>query len=618
MGKTSFIKIIESGSSRIFRIVLGGLWIFSFYHCGSVGSETDPLTITPSGLAETASDNHPTPLDPILPNHPLDEIPPPPDSNPTPAPTANPTAVPNLSPTPTPVPQASPTPIPQPPVGNLPTGGLFIEVASVAELTAAILSIPSNPTTAVTILMHAGTYENPIDRGDKIWINLNKNGKSPGEPITLMPYFDQNGVLDTVKISENTTHSPQGKLPLIVVSGNNVVVRDLEIDHWLGTGIEVSASDYFIIENLEVHNSHWDDAALEPFIKSTEKPGIYIRRANGGLIRHNRAHHNKVGIALGAKTNPYAEQVKNVVVERNLVYDNVTYKHLADDNSDGILTASSRNITLRNNVLWGNGDDGIDTYQSHQCKVLNNVSYNHRVCNLAVCGDGNGFKANTGGGGEHLYYGNISFNNKTNGFNHETDESQGIHTSYGNYGNWIFNNMAFDNGFRGLVTGTRTFQIQSPYEVMNNIIWNSGSVEYWHGHNDTSTTLNNSLTNSDYNIWGDCGYRIGGQTCANLTTNAEAHSILNITTDDLSFVGFDRNTDPSTLYVITDFNDPNFGRVPALEYKDANSLGVDMGVRTPFHCSNADDDFNFPMDPLADCIHWYGTNPDLGPYEFVP
>ena len=99
------------------------------------------------------------------------------------------------------------------------------------------------------------------------------------------------------------------------------------------------------------------------------------------------------------------------VIRNCLVYNNAHPTNL--ESTDGMGVRAGYNCTLENNVIFNNGDDGIDTYASIGTKIRSNIIFNH---NQPEPGDGNAIKFSAGGGGTHILTGNIVFNNKGRGF----------------------------------------------------------------------------------------------------------------------------------------------------------------------------------------------------------
>ena len=153
--------------------------------------------------------------------------------------------------------------------------------------------------------------------------------------------------------------------------------------------------------------------------------GIYLYAASGCLIRGNRSHHNSFhGVALlnGSTGN---------TVEFNRCYSNSKGNRTANgiqcDNFGGSTPGSSNNILQRNrcfrnedsgisiyngsngcivrdNILYLNGDHGIDNLNSQNCHMINNVVYGNVTAGLNSEGASQGIRM----------FNNISMDNGVN------------------------------------------------------------------------------------------------------------------------------------------------------------------------------------------------------------
>ncbi|NOT05631.1 MAG: DUF1565 domain-containing protein [Anaerolineales bacterium] len=202
------------------------------------------------------------------------------------------------------------------------------------------------------------------------------------------------------------------------------------------TGIRLSGVSYVVIRGFEVVKSSGTQAAI-----------FLATNSNHNVIEGNVVHDNPGGSGIMIEAGSYNKIINNIVYNNfkvglkirdkslsNELIGNVVYHHVGDPpNSDGIaVSGSSTKYTLiKNNTVYDNADDGIDTWDSSYNTVVGNVVHNQRGA-----GDGNGIKlGGTATGGHNTVIGNISYNNKRDGFD-----------SNHSGGNVYYNNVAFGNG----------------------------------------------------------------------------------------------------------------------------------------------------------------------------
>jgi parallel beta-helix repeat protein len=211
-------------------------------------------------------------------------------------------------------------------------------------------------------------------------------------PITFEAYPEEQVVVDGSGRTPNPTISPgaDGNPPLLTVSGNYVTVKGLEVKNAAGDGVAVYGN-HVILDTLHVHHNFMS--------------GINVWKAVDGLIQNCQVH------------------------------DNWDYRpdnpHLSGDNADGIhLIGPSSRMTVRNNTVYHNSDDGIDNWDSTNNVIEGNTIYNN---GYDTGGDGQGVKLSSGGG--NVVRGNLAHHNRLAGFD-------GGQTG----GTQIRNNTAYANG----------------------------------------------------------------------------------------------------------------------------------------------------------------------------
>lgn len=198
-----------------------------------------------------------------------------------------------------------------------------------------------------------------------------------------------------------------------------------------GAGIRATQSSgkfpsYNIIENNIVHDNVGNNTI-----------GILIENGSYNKVVNNKVYNNYLsGIQVLSHSS-----VSPIGITGNEVTGNESYNNtLGGGNTDGIKLegAGTKNTLVMNNIVYGNADDGIDTWNTSNNIVVGNVAYGQ-----TGSGDGNGFKLGGGGtGGYNIVKQNIAYGNKRNGFD-----------SNGTGGNRFYNNIAYNNTNFGFEDG---------------------------------------------------------------------------------------------------------------------------------------------------------------------
>ncbi len=166
-------------------------------------------------------------------------------------------------------------------------------------------------------------------------------------------------------------------------------------------------------------------------VASGTTSGIMLYFSYGNIVCNNKIHDNAMrGVWV------YGGASDNNTVDGNEVYSHT----LSTGNSDGVgCTVGSTGNVFSNNLIYGNSDDGLDTWDCPANIVIGNTSHNN-----GGTGDGNCYKLGGPGGGGNTVTGNVAYSCETMGF-----------TSNGK-GDFYLNNIAHNNGKWGFDDGWRT------------------------------------------------------------------------------------------------------------------------------------------------------------------
>lgn len=254
------------------------------------------------------------------------------------------------------------------------------------------------------------------------------------------------------KLKINTSHSGTKDKPIIIESypGKNVTIdgnQSIEKIKKEKKDITVfSKANYIYFRKLEIKNMSKNGLIIGGSYNLVEGCKIHHNFLSGILIL-DTINFNKTPFIHGFNT-----------IKNNLIYNNsdtgLYFNNYKDGgNADGISISSGKFNKILFNTVFNNSDDGIDTWRSNDAEVAYNLVFK----NGSVSGNGNGIK--TGGNldpnaknGLRAYtHHNISYNNKSHGFNLNAGKEViwQYNTAYNNgdqgYGNMSKNNLIIKN-----------------------------------------------------------------------------------------------------------------------------------------------------------------------------
>ena len=209
-----------------------------------------------------------------------------------------------------------------------------------------------------------------VNDGDSIMAAVNL--AMPGDTIQIMPgtyhetvYIDKDDIhiIGVIVEGKRAILDGQGKLnDAILYSGNNIIVKNLQITRYKGNGIMGQAGNNFIISNN--------------IIVDTGVYGIFPQLGKNGLIEYNIVS----GISDAAI---YVGMSDNIQVAHNEVFDSVA----------GIEIENSRHAIVENNLVYNNTGGvlafitpGLPIKTTYDVIIRNNFINNNNTANFGAPG----------------------------------------------------------------------------------------------------------------------------------------------------------------------------------------------------------------------------------------
>lgn len=455
---------------------------------------------------------------------------------------------------------------------------------SVGHVEAAFQSAVDQAKAGDFIKIQGGTYtHNESTSPTKTFLEINVSGAA-GQPITIEPFEGEKVTIEGFGYTEGTLGPSRTNERLIDVRGDYIHIYDMELSYSSRYGVVISGTNGHF-ERVTAHDS-WNDNFL---IAAAGAGDEFVVENN--VLRYCHAYRSRhnFGIRLEIGSNKVAFHSNNII-ENCLSHDNgyqpdgqkvppIDGDPAGGGNSDGILLgkgchdlaagAGVANLCLnnivRNNILWGNADDGLDTSAGAGTQIIDNISFNNGP-------EGNkGFKMLRTVAGP-LFMGNVAAQNDSRGF-----ELRFETTGY------AYHNLGFGHPLHDIYVAGSGPDVK----IYNNV------------------TASLSKTNPDFSI------PSGIDDKTNWATLGDGAPKL-INSIDTNTINLGLNTTPikpRLIFIREQFRE-------ALSPVEGSPL-IDKGTFiTGIHCITADDDPTNPMVPTDQCRHWNGKAPDIGAYEY--
>jgi parallel beta-helix repeat protein len=266
------------------------------------------------------------------------------------------------------------------------------------------------------------------------------NSGTADKPIVFAGHPGETVVLDGSAVAPDPTATPgNAHEGLIAITGNYVTVKNLEVTRSAGSGVHIYGS-HATVDTIHSHDNFMS--------------GVDAWKASYGVIENCTIHDN------------YDRRPNNATLD--------------GDNGDGIhLIGPSTNMTLRNNTIYHNSDDGIDNVDTTQSLIEGNRIYNN---GYGTGGDGDGVKLGSGAG--NIVRGNMAYGNRLTGFvggetgGNTIDGNTSHDEQWVDFNNAESNNQPTPNVFKNN-TGTRVYNMNNAVQSGNS--WpDTTGTGYWH------------------------------------------------------------------------------------------------------------------------------------------
>ena len=469
-----------------------------------------------------------------------------------------------------------------------------------------------------------GTYYNHYDLSfDAPVMTLLRSGTA-SNPITFMNYNNEEVILSGTRIG-NWGHRHTvvlGIRPVDAAEISGQGVQNIIIDGLIFEGSRLGglmiagpvnryASAVNPTENVTVRNSIFRYNNQTPPGNNDAGRGIITRGKLVDVLIEDCEIYNNYGTGISIGANGFfvgsedwhlpepdddMSAGQRVIVRNCLIYNN-SHPTVAG-NTGGISGSHMYNCTFEDNVVFGNSDDGLDSYASFSTTMKNNIVFGH----LNPGGNQEGIKISAGGGGRHTIMGNIAFNNgKTNLMAGNPSRRMKDYSPSRYYNNLLY------RGSTGFYLGTVYDDLTRPGFDKSYLRNNIGLDNYFFvngtGYFDRDVReVVNGLVDSNYNFWSS-NFNLNemintGQGANSLTGNP---GLVNKSVVIDTAFGSDWNFQQKMDYIRSQVNS-------SFNLASGSQL-IDNGiVVVGYHCANAGD--------VGDCRTWYGSAPDIGAYEY--
>lgn len=441
------------------------------------------------------------------------------------------------------------------------------------------------------IRIHGGDYYHRLNADSVNFLIMSTSGTASA-PITIEPFTGEKVHFHGFGFPEGTSGPSRTSEVLFRVTGDYVHMKNIELSYSSRYGLVIEGS-FGVYENLKVHDSWLNNILI----------GAGDKRVEGNIIRlsevYRSRHHS--GILIGPTGLTYTDYTIGNIVEDTLSYHNGfepdgdkvpggakgTGDPEGGGNSDGIESFkachdSAQSVSgvdnfcpqniVRGSIVWGNADDGMDHTFGDGSVIENNIAFNNGP-------EGErGFKGLRYVKGGISYVGNIAISNDARGFEPRM-EKQGI----------LYHNLSHHHDSNGFSIG-----FDSPSSSLAKV-YNNVSVSN-QGEDFSISPGVESRTN-----WSGSSQGLAQFLNRNFIGDV---------------VGFESTAiwENWPVKIKLDYIRAQFRYAFMMK---AGSPLIDAGTFIPgFHCDRADDAASNPMPVDADCRHWKGSAPDIGPYEY--
>jgi len=269
-----------------------------------------------------------------------------------------------------------------------------------------------------TVTIRGGTYNSTSEsNSNNPMFSLETSG-TEAELIRILAAPEELVIFDADV--NNNAHA-------LYVSGNYIHLEGIHFTKAKNNGVFLDQVNHVTLKNCKAYEN---SESL-----SSGSGGIHTRGGSHIVIDGCESYRNANGLVLSAVGWPDPDAATggcvNCVIQNGRFYDNTKTQN--PGNSDGIVTRFAHKALIRNNIVYGNPDGGLDLLGTTNSIAEYNLVYD----NFRTGGNGEGIKTCVRGGGGNIVRYNVVYDNK-----------RGIQDAC--FGDIVYNNTIFNNSGWGL------------------------------------------------------------------------------------------------------------------------------------------------------------------------
>lgn len=300
-----------------------------------------------------------------------------------------------------------------------------------------------------TIIIREGIYTRPKTNSGVPAFTIRTSGE-PNRPIIFESHENEVAIIS----GNNEVRSA------LTVEADHIHIKRLHFTAGRTFGLEISGAHDIYVTGIHAYKNGGQSGAVVGINAHSDSSNVVIDRVrsyDNGLNLAGGESGNGIGLGRdpgGSAPNPGSYSLcTDCTIQNSFIYNNHWVGN-GTNSADGLLLQGALRATVRNNVVYGNNDDGIDALGCIACQIDGNVVLSN--------GGAYGIKMNVGGGGANVISNNIAVLNRVDGIttgrgvgnvyvNNTTYANRGVGISLdgGSFHNIVFNNIMYGNSPAG-------------------------------------------------------------------------------------------------------------------------------------------------------------------------